>query len=54
MIFKRFLLFLTVRLVFVGVAMALSLWLWLRPGMHSATLLALILLSVLVAELSAT
>ena len=51
MIFSRFLLFLAVRLVFVGLAMALSLWLWLRPGMHSATLLALILLTVLVAEL---
>jgi two-component system nitrogen regulation sensor histidine kinase NtrY len=51
MIFKRFLLFLMVRLVFVGLAMALALWLWLRPGMHSATLLALILLTVLVAEL---
>ena len=51
MIFSRFLLFLAVRLVFVGLAMALSLWLWLLPGLHSATVLALILLSVLVAGL---
>ena len=51
MIFSRFLLFLAVRLVFVGLAMALSIWLWLRPGLHSATLLALILLTVLAAGL---
>ena len=50
MIFRRFLLFLIVRLVLVAGAMALFLWLWLRPGMHSATLLALVLLAALAAE----
>ena len=51
MIFKRFLLLLIVRLVLVGLAMGLLLWLWLRPGMHSATLLALVLTTALAAEL---
>ena len=51
MIFKRFLLLLIVRLVLVALAMGLLLWLWLRPGMHSATLLALGLTTVLAAEL---
>ena len=51
MIFKRFLLLLIVRLVLVAMAMGLLLWLWLRPGMHSATILALALTTALAGEL---
>ena len=49
--FRYFLVFLVVRLVLVGVAMALVVWLLLEPGYHSATLLASIVLALLVAEL---
>lgn len=51
MIFERFLLLLIVRLVLVALGMGLMLWLWLRPGMHSATLLALVLTIGLAADL---
>jgi nitrogen fixation/metabolism regulation signal transduction histidine kinase len=49
--FKHFLAFLVVRLVLVGVVMALVIWLLLQPGYHSATLLASIGLALLAAEL---
>jgi len=51
MIYKRFLILLTVRFVLVGLAMAFVVWLWLRPGYHSATLIALAVLILLIAEL---
>jgi nitrogen fixation/metabolism regulation signal transduction histidine kinase len=51
MIFKRFLLLLIARLVLTALGMGLMFWLWLRPGMHSATLLALALTIALAAEL---
>lgn len=51
MIFRRFLVLLTVRFVFVGIAMATVVWLMLRPGFHSATLLASFVLVSFVAEL---
>jgi len=51
MIFRRFLVLLTLRFVLVGLAMAGVVWLWIRPGFHSATLLASALLVLLVTEL---
>jgi two-component system, NtrC family, nitrogen regulation sensor histidine kinase NtrY len=49
--FKHFLVFLILRIVLVGVAMALVIWLALEPGYHSATLLTCIVLVLLIAEL---
>ncbi len=49
--FRYFLAFLILRLVLVGVAMALVIWLALEPGYHSATLLACIVFVLLIAEL---
>ena len=51
MVFKRFLVMLIIRLALVGLAMALVVWLLLQPGYHSATLLAVAVLLLLVAEL---
>ena len=51
MIFRRFVVLLSVRFVLVGLAMATVVWLILRPGFHSATLLASIVLVLLIAEL---
>ena len=51
MVFKRYLVMLVARLVLVGFAMALVVWLLLKPGFHSSTLLASVLLAILVAEL---
>ncbi len=51
MIFERFLILLSARFVLVGLAMAAVVWLVLRPGFHSATLIASLVLVSLVAEL---
>ncbi|HSM30421.1 MAG TPA: PAS domain-containing protein, partial [Woeseiaceae bacterium] len=51
MVFRHFVVALILRLVLVGVIMALVIWLFLQPGYHSATLLTSIVLLVLVAEL---
>lgn len=51
MIFKRFTLLMVLRLALVGAAMAVVAWLWLRPGLHSATLVAAAILIGLVFEL---
>ena len=51
MVFKRFVVLLAGRLVLVGLAMALVIWLLLRPGYHSSTLLAGIVLTLVIAEL---
>jgi len=51
MIFRRFLVRLTLRFVLAGLAMGLVVWLLLRPGFHSATLLASAVLLLLVLEL---
>jgi len=51
MIFRRFVIRLSVRFVLVGMAMATVVWLILRPGYHSATLLASVVLVSLIAEL---
>ena len=51
MVFRFFLVSLVVRLLLVGVAMALVIWLLLEPGYHSATLLSSAVLALLIAEL---
>ena len=51
MVFKRFTFFLAVRVVLVGAAIAASVWLFLKPGYHSATIIAFTLLLVFSAEL---
>jgi two-component system nitrogen regulation sensor histidine kinase NtrY len=51
MVYKRFSLFLAIRLVVIGAAIAAALWLMLQPGLHSATLLALGVVTILAAEL---
>ena len=51
MVFRFFVIALILRLVLVGVAMAVVMWLLLEPGYHSATLLSAIVLALLVAEL---
>ncbi len=47
----RFVIWLIVRFALVGVAMAAVVWLLLRPGYHSATLLAAVAMALLGAEL---
>ena len=51
MVFRRFVVFLVLRLVLVGMAMTLVVWLLLQPGYHSSTFLAGAVLALLVAEL---
>ena len=51
MVYKRFSLFLALRLVVMGAAITAALWLLLRPGLHSATLLALGVVAIAAAEL---
>ena len=51
MIFKRFTVFLIVRLVLVGIAMLIVAWLVMQPGLHSASLIAAAVLLAVVAEL---
>lgn len=51
MIFRRFTFFLAVRVMLVGIAIAATMWLWLRPGYHSATIIAATVLVVFAAEL---
>lgn len=51
MIFKRFIILLSVRFVLVGLAMVVVVWLILRPGYHSATMLASLVLVSLIVEL---
>ena len=51
MVFKRFVVLLVGRLVLVGLAMTLVVWLLLRPGYHSSTLLAGILLALTITGL---
>lgn len=51
MVYKRFSLFLAIRLVIIGVAIMAALWLLLQPGLHSATLLAIGIVAVTAAEL---
>jgi two-component system nitrogen regulation sensor histidine kinase NtrY len=51
MVFRRFTLFLSVRVILLGVAIAVTVWLALRPGYYSATILAAITLALFAAEL---
>jgi len=51
MVYKRFSLFLAIRLVIIGVAIAAALWLLLQPGMHSSTILAIGIVVTAAAEL---
>jgi len=51
MVSRHFLIALVVRLALVGLAMTLVVWLLLQPGYHSATLLAVVVLLLLVMEL---
>jgi nitrogen fixation/metabolism regulation signal transduction histidine kinase len=49
--FRRFSVFLTVRLVITGIAATATVWLFLQPGLHSLTILSAVLLVGLVGEL---
>lgn len=51
MIFKRFTVFLIVRLALVGIAMTVVLWLLMQPGLHSATAIAAAILVSFIIEL---
>jgi two-component system nitrogen regulation sensor histidine kinase NtrY len=51
MVFRRFTFFLAVRVVLMGLAIAATMWLLLKPGYHSATLIAASLLLLFSAEL---
>lgn len=51
MVYKRFSVFLAIRLIILGIAIAAALWLLLRPGLHSSTLLALGIVAIAAAEL---
>ncbi len=51
MVFRRFIVLLALRFAVVGLVMAVFLWLLLRPGFHSATLLASVVLMLQFIEL---
>jgi len=51
MVYRRFSVFLGARLIVVGLALSAFVWLLIRPGYHSATLLAASLLAITAAEL---
>ncbi len=51
MIFRRFTFFLALRVILVGLAIAATMWLLLKPGYHSATIIAVALLLLFSAEL---
>ena len=51
MVFKRFTLFLALRVVLVGLAITATVWLGLKPGYHSSTIIAGALLLLFAAEL---
>ena len=51
MVFKRFTLFLAIRVLLLGIAIAATVWLLLKPGYHSATMLAATTLVLFAAEL---
>lgn len=51
MVFRRFTLFLAVRVVLLGAAIAATVWLLQQPGYHSATILAATALALFAAEL---
>ena len=51
MVYRRFSVFLAIRLVIVGAAIATASWLWLLPGLHGATFLAAGVVAVAAVEL---
>ena len=51
MVYKRFSLSLAIRVVILGITTAAALWLFLRPGLHSATLIAVALVAIAAGEL---
>jgi nitrogen fixation/metabolism regulation signal transduction histidine kinase len=51
MIFKRFTMFLALRVALVGLAIAATMWLALKPGYYAATIVSIVLLLLLAAEL---
>ena len=51
MVYRRFSVFLAIRLIIVGVAIATAIWAWLQPGLHGATILAAGVVVVTAAEL---
>ena len=51
MIYRRYSVFLAIRLIIIGAAIAVSLWLLLQPGLHSATIIALSIVAIAAAEL---
>ena len=51
MIFKRFTIVLIVRLTLICAMMAAIVWLLLQPGLHSATLILVVILALLIVEL---
>lgn len=51
MVYRRFSLFLAIRLVIVGIAVSAVVWLLLQPGYHSATMLAAGALVIVATEL---
>lgn len=51
MIYRRFSVFLAIRLSLIGAALAATVWLLLQPGLHSATIIAAGATSIAAAEL---
>jgi len=51
MVYRRFSVFLAIRLIIIGAGITASLWLMLQPGLHSATILAIGFVAITTAEL---
>ena len=51
MIYRRFSVFLAIRLILIGGAIVASLWLLLQPGLHSGTIIAVAVVAMLSTEL---
>ena len=51
MVYRHFSIQLALRLAFVGFSLVAVVWLWLRPGHHSATIIAAVLLAITASEL---
>ncbi len=51
MVYRRFSLYLAIRLIVIGVVIVTALWLLLQPGLHSATLLAVGVVVIMAGEL---
>ena len=51
MVYRRFSVFLAIRLILIGGAIIAALWLLLQPGLHSGTIIAVAVVAMLSAEL---